>query len=233
MCTVSIVPFKEKLFFTFNRDEDPARQTPEYITKEKIGDKEISFAKDIKGGGSWFAADNKGNMTMLFNGAYVKHEKKLDYRKSRGLILLEMVRQQNMLVYFETIDFENIEPFSIILYENKLLFRLVWDGNKKQVTSLSVNQHHIFSSATIYTNGIQECRKNWLSHYLNENNEPNMFDFHSNYKKNDTENGLILKRNDQLQTLSVSQAQVSNVEVSIQHFDVLQQYFYNDKLTCI
>ena len=38
--------------------------------------KEIYFAKDSKAGGSWFAADNCGNIAMLFNGAFVKHEKK-------------------------------------------------------------------------------------------------------------------------------------------------------------
>jgi hypothetical protein len=233
MCTISIVPFKEKLFFTFNRDEHPARQTPEYITKEKNGDKEIVFAKDVKGGGTWFVIDNKGNVAMLFNGGYVKHEKKTDYQQSRGLLLLTIAKQPNMLAYFETIALENIEPFSIILYEQKKMYRLIWNGSTKEVVALSLMNPHIFSSATIYTKEVQDDRKVWLNQYLNNNPQPDMFHFHCNYKKEDAANGLILKRNELLQTLSVSQAQVGNGEVCIQHFDVLQQKFYNDKLICV
>ncbi len=233
MCTVSIVPYKKQLFFTFNRDEHPARQTPEYITKEKIGHKEIIFTKDVKGGGTWFVVDDKGNVAMLFNGGYIKHEKKPAYKKSRGLVLLEIARQSNMLAYYNEMDLQNIEPFSVILYEDKKLFRLVWDGITKEIVPLSLDQHHIFSSATIYTKEIQDCRKEWLQEYLNKNKKPLMFDFHCNYKKEDVNNGLILKRNENLQTLSVSQAVVNDTEINIQHFDVAQQNFYTDKLVCI
>ena len=48
MCTVSFVPANEKLIFSFNRDEQPSRQTPDYLSVHDVGLKKIFFAKDIK-----------------------------------------------------------------------------------------------------------------------------------------------------------------------------------------
>ena len=109
MCTVSFVPVKNGFVFTFNRDEKPERHTTHFITQQKLAHKEIYFAKDSKAGGTWFVTDSLGNVAMLFNGAYKKHEKQAAYTKSRGIILLELAAAQNMLQYFKEENLKDIE----------------------------------------------------------------------------------------------------------------------------
>ncbi len=228
MCTISIVPCGKNIIFTFNRDEHPNRKTPEYLSQKKLAHKNIYYAKDVKASGSWFAVDDKGNIAMLFNGAFVKHIKAEKYTKSRGIVLLEIFSSINCLRHFNQYDFTNIEPFSIILYERKDLYRLVWDGNKSEVINLDKSENHIFSSCTIYTKEIQNARKNWLQFFIenNKTTEENIFNFHTTYKKRDDENGLIMKRDDTLQTLSVSQAVINNNQVKVQHMDMVENKKY-------
>jgi uncharacterized protein with NRDE domain len=233
MCTISIVPCGKNLTFTFNRDEHPIRKTPEYLTTLKLKHKTIYFAKDVKANGSWFVVDDKGNIAMLFNGAFNKHIKEEQYKKSRGLILLEIFSSKNCLQHFNEYDFTSIEPFSIILYENKNLSRLVWDGNKKELFKLDKLENHIFSSCTIYTKDIQQARKDWLQAFLelNNTNAENIFSFHSTYKNKDKENGLVVKRNDILQTLSISQAIIEEGCVYLKHKDLLENKIFTEKIS--
>ena len=62
---------------------------------------------------------------MLFNGAFKKHTKNATYKKSRGLILLDLIASKFILNYFGEVSLELIEPFSIILFEDESLQRLV------------------------------------------------------------------------------------------------------------
>jgi Transport and Golgi organisation 2 len=232
VCTVSIVPCGQNLTFTFNRDEHPNRTTPEYLSSVQLLHKKIYFAKDVKANGSWFVVDDKGNIAMLFNGAFNKHIKEPLYRKSRGLILLDIFSSKYCSEAFALYDCTNVEPFSIILYENKNLYRLVWDGKNKETTVLNKTENHIFSSCTIYTKEIQQARKNWLQNYfeLNNTNAENILLFHTNYKSSDKENGLVMKRNEILQTLSISQAIIEEDFVYLQHNDLVENKVYKEKI---
>lgn len=223
MCTVSFVPAKDGYVFTFNRDEKPERYTPNFISQEQMGDKEIWFAKDSKAGGTWFAADSLGNMAMLFNGAFTKHEKSLEYVKSRGVILHEIISAQGMQQHFVNSSLHGIEPFSVILFENKDLFRLTWDGVEKHTIKLLKEAAYIFSSATLYSDIIQEMRRKWFASYLQmqpQVNSRSIMDFHSEYKSEDRENGLIIEREAGCCTLSISQAVIQDNKLLLKHHDI-------------
>lgn len=223
MCTVSVVPAKGEYIFTFNRDEKPERHTPHFIKQKKLEHKEIYFAQDSKAGGSWFAVDNFGNVLMLFNGAFTKHSKNEVYGQSRGIILLQMAEAANMLLYFRELVLTAVEPFSVILFENKNLYRLTWDGVTKHEMKLLNNSPYIFSSATLYTDDVQQQRRQWLGDYLMNSagtNDASVFDFHSGYNKDDKENGLIIERPQSCHTLSISQAVVSDKSIELKHVDV-------------
>ena len=63
-----------------------------------LPNKKIIFPKDAKAGGTWFAAADTGVIAVLLNGAFKKHIAQPPYRKSRGLILLEIM-QGHFLIY--------------------------------------------------------------------------------------------------------------------------------------
>lgn len=233
MCTVSFVPVKDGCVFTFNRDEQPQRQTPEYIVHQMLNGKNIYYAKDVKAGGSWFAVDSKGNIAMLFNGAFAKHTKRTLYKKSRGLFLLELIATAEMLLCFKQLDLSGIEPFSILLFENKTLYRLTWDGFTKHITPLEMDRPHIFSSATLYEENMQQQRKIWLNNFLGEQenvNEETMYNFHSTYNTADKQNGLLIYREGSCSTLSISQAIFKNKKLQVKHYDIKTCNLYQKSL---
>jgi hypothetical protein len=224
MCTVTVVPGNDEMIFTFNRDEHIGRTTAYFNQVKNVGHKNIYFTKDSKAGGSWFAVDDKGTIAMLFNGAFTPHTKKESYTKSRGLILLELISDKESLLFFEKYNLEGVEPFSIILYHHKLLFRLVWNGTAKTIISLEKEKSHIFSSVTLYNDQVQQNRKQWLEFFISQKeviSAADMFSFHQNTQKEDAENGLIINRNSITCTMSISQAVINQQSsIALKHFNI-------------
>lgn len=234
MCTVSFVPVNDGYVFTFNRDEKPERYTPNFISQEQLGYKDIWFTKDSKAGGTWFAADSLGNVIMLFNGAFAKHEKQPQYVKSRGVILYEMTAAKEMQQHFVNSCLQGIEPFSVILFENNNLFRLTWDGMEKHTTQLLKEAAYIFSSATLYSDTIQEMRRKWFASYLQlqpQVNSRSVMDFHREYKSDDRENGLIIERDAGCCTLSISQAVIQDNKLLLKHHDIRTGKIHQQQIT--
>ncbi len=91
MCTVSFVFVKGKAILTHNRDEKAARPSAIEPLKYSINQQNIYFPKDQKAGGTWFAVAESGTVLVLLNGADEKHKLKTSYRKSRGLIFLDLI----------------------------------------------------------------------------------------------------------------------------------------------
>ena len=111
MCTVSFVYSQDKIIITSNRDEKVIRPNAIPPKKHTINGKSIFFPKDPKAGGTWFAVDVYGTVLVLLNGAEEKHEVKLPYRKSRGLIVLDIISSESPKDFWSQIDLENSNPF--------------------------------------------------------------------------------------------------------------------------
>jgi uncharacterized protein with NRDE domain len=56
-----------------------------------VNGKNVIYPKDPKAGGTWYVVDENGTVLVLLNGAEEKHTIKLSYRKSRGLIVLDII----------------------------------------------------------------------------------------------------------------------------------------------
>ncbi|MGL1516781.1 NRDE family protein, partial [Vibrio parahaemolyticus] len=48
------------------------------------------FPKDPDGGGTWIALKENGDVAILLNGAFENHIPAYPYRRSRGLIFLDI-----------------------------------------------------------------------------------------------------------------------------------------------
>src|SRR3954467_3372845 len=114
MCTVSYVCSDDKIIITSNRDEQVLRPAlpPRNYT---INNRNVIYPKDPKAGGTWYALDEDLNVAVLLNGAAEKHKWNPPYRKSRGLIVIELIGSGAPLETWKTLDLDNIEPFTIVL----------------------------------------------------------------------------------------------------------------------
>lgn len=223
MCTVTYVPLTNGFCITSNRDEQIARPSAippkEYI----INNKAIVFPKDQKAGGTWFAQSETTTLVLL-NGAAEKHIPKPYYRKSRGLIVLDLIASPNVLMTWNTIELNEIEPFTIVLYENHKLYQLQWDEVIKSTKEMHTNTTHIWSSSTLYSKEIREKRAEWFGQFLKDTetlSADELLHFHQFTENENTDFGLQINRNNILKTVSITQVVSSNGMSNIKYIDLL------------
>jgi uncharacterized protein with NRDE domain len=223
MCTVSFVPLKNSYCITSNRDESIKREKAIPPSKYLINNKEVFFPKDLKAGGTWFAHTNE-NCIVLLNGAEEKHIIKESYRKSRGLIVLDLISSIKPIEEWESIDLKNIEPFTIILFSEKKLYQLQWNENEKSTIKLDETQNHFWSSSTLYEKEIREKRAIWFKDFIkSENNidSQKLLNFHQ-FTESDNKNfGLQINRNNILKTISITQCIISKNDITFNYIDLL------------
>ena len=226
MCTVSFVNANGKIIITSNRDEKTLRPNAIEPKNYLINNKKIIFPKDKKAGGTWYAINENSTVLVLLNGADEKHILKESYRKSRGLIVLELISSESVLAVWNAIDLDTIEPFTLVLFENKKLYQLRWNEIEKSALELDTAQSHIWSSSTLYSKEIREKRANWFYNFLDTKPEVNaeeLFNFHRYTEAENTEHGLVINRNDALKTLSITQTVIEKNKVAIHYNDLIAE----------
>lgn len=228
MCTVSFVPANDKIIITSNRDEAVLRTAlpPETYL---INNKNITFPKDPKAGGTWYAVAADGTVLVLLNGADEKHKHEPPYRRSRGLIVLELISNDSPILHWDAIDLEGVEPFTLVLFQELKLYQLRWNGNTKSRIDLDASKNHIWSSSTLYPKEIREQRAEWFYRFMENKNDvtdAEMFNFHRYTENSNAQNGLIINRNDALKTLTITQTVLENQEIKMNHYDLIDGESY-------
>ena len=128
MCTVTYIPQgKNEFILTQNRDESPNRPA-DILVKANRNGKEILFPQDAGAGGTWIAISDSNQLIAVLNGAFSKHSHEPPYRKSRGIMALEFFDFSDAEHFFRAFDFEGIEPFTMVIYDDGKLFDFRWDG---------------------------------------------------------------------------------------------------------
>lgn len=225
MCTVSYVRSGNKIIITSNRDEEVLR--PAIPPKNySINNKNLIFPKDPRAGGTWFAVAENANVLVLLNGAAEKHRWNPPYRKSRGLILLELLSADFPSRAWQAIDLDDIEPFTLVLLEQSELSQLRWDGSQKEATPLDATRNYIWSSATLYPKTVREQRVDWFYHFLDthpEVDESELLNFHHYTQRDDLQYGLVINRGEKLKTLSITQAVIEQNKVELAYHDLLDE----------
>jgi uncharacterized protein with NRDE domain len=213
MCTLSFFPKSDNSGFilTFNRDEMAARSSVEVVHDEQRG---LVYPKDALHGGTWLAmSKNNGRLTCLLNGAFERHERILPYRKSRGLVLLESFDYVSMLDFFDFFDFENIEPFTLLTFQNSEIFEFRWDNNEKHVKKLDAQSPHLRSSCTLYDEAVRQEREAWFYDFLNKkmikSEAENLWQFHLTPNEEAPEKGILMHRPSGPSTVSITQLNYS------------------------
>lgn len=163
MCTVSFVPAgPQKFILTSNRDETVQRglaSAPQRLQHQGI---KMICPQDPLAHGTWIAIAENDKLTCLLNGAFMKHERHVPYRKSRGIVVLDSLTYSSAADFVSGYDFSNIEPFTMVMVSSQpvvALHELRWDGTEKHFKTLDENEFHLWSSVTLY-NDEQAMEKN-------------------------------------------------------------------------
>lgn len=229
MCTVSFVSSGNTSFITSNRDEHISRPASFQPKEEIINGCRVTYPKDPKAGGTWFAVNAHGAVAVLLNGAFEKHVSVGGYAKSRGLILLDIISAEEPTLFVQDIDLENIEPFTLILFKKGNLLEFRWDGSLKHVKQLDTTKNHIWSSATLYNTDVVKQREALFIKFLTKHElytAEQIVDFHTNNDE-DYENGFIIDRSTGLKTFSITQAIISVNDLVLNHFNLLENTQYS------
>lgn len=226
MCTVAFIPNSKGGYFASLRDESPKRAAAlvPSIT-EKNGVKFLAPI-DSLAGGTWIGLSELGIVIILLNGGFENHTKENHYLKSRGLIVKELLSSEMPVIDWQLMDLAHIEPFTLIVWSEKLLFQLVWDGKTKYRNRLDSSIAHIFSSATLYNNESKVKREDLFSNWLAMNppiTKLSLLRFFQAF--NDKQNGFIINRNEGMKTLSYSFIELNENEITMSYYD-LERYFY-------
>lgn len=224
MCTVSYFKDKEQVTLTSNRDEQMSRPTALAPQKTVINGITMYYPVDPLSEGTWFCVKESGDVLILLNGANEKHISQPPYRKSRGLVLLDLAKTADLIQTWSNISLDKIEPFTVVAYSNRTLVQLRWNSQVKSLLHLDANLPYIWSSATLYTPEAQQMRKQWFFDFINRHHgKPNtndLLDFHTKTAPTDTHNGLIINRNETMRTQSVTQCNLQTDQFKLSYYDV-------------
>jgi hypothetical protein len=237
MCTLTFYPKpteKSSFILTFNRDETPKRSSVDIVTDEKRG---LIYPKDVLHGGTWLAMSTRtGRLTCLLNGAFELHKRHLPYRKSRGLVVLESFDYAHPIDFCENYDFDNIEPFTMILLEKHVFIEFRWDGNKRHIRPLSLSTPQMWSSATLYPPSVSRRRMGWFYEFLRKKMPPitasDIWGFHRTRSTDEPENGIIMQRASGVETVSMTQLTISNTlqTIKFQYHELGNRDIYQQEI---
>lgn len=226
MCTLTYLPTSKGYIFTHNRDERMDRPTSSEFQIRKVNGQNVYFPQDLEAHGSWIAFSDKGVSACLLNGGSTAHIRKAKYRKSRGLVVLESFEYQSILDFHNGYNFENIEPFTLLIHDGNELHKIVHNETATLLERQNLQTENIWSSTTLYTPEVREKRQKWFNHWLDEKpviNPDNIRAFHGNAGDGDTENDLVMSRWGILKTLSLTQISIEEGRCQLLYQDFVQQ----------
>ncbi|MBL7735145.1 MAG: NRDE family protein [Chitinophagaceae bacterium] len=158
MRTVTYIPSKNDIFITSIRKEKIVHTAALPPEQYSFSSGSIIFPKEIDTGGSWIACHANGNAVAFLNETVTADASEPSYRKSRGLILLDLADHTTPFNCFLAINLNRIAPFTAVILDSFHLFECSWDGRSKSFNELDAQTPHIWSSA-LYVNDAADKRK--------------------------------------------------------------------------
>lgn len=233
MCTVSFLPAGDQIYLTSNRDEKHFRSDAHAPEIQQLSSGKILYPRDRDAGGTWIAMHENGHAIVFLNGGFITHSPQPPYRKSRGLILLEIADSFAPVTVFEKISLEKIEPFTAIIAEKNLLFECRWDGEQKHISEKDSSVPHIWSSVTLYDDDIIQKRNKWFKEWLGSTSNHSLEDilhFHEFTGDGDSHNDLKMNRGGSVYTVSITSMLINESGGMMYYHDLRNHQRYRNSL---
>lgn len=228
MCTVSFIPIAHGYLLTSSRDEYLQRETLPPRAYLHAGKKMI-YPKDARSGGTWIAACHDETVACLLNGAFKKHEKKTTQVTSRGTMFLESIQHREIEEFVKSFDFEQVEPFTLLMIKNRSFFELKWNGSSTFLTKINKEKPKLWSSPTLYTPEQQLEREKWFYQWITSKSSHPDFDmmgFHNSRHGQDPTSDILMSRPNGMQTVSITQIRNGLFTPSLIHVDLKAKKSY-------
>ena len=165
-------------------------------------------------------------MICLLNGGFQYHTSRVGYKKSRGLIVKELLKVDDIRKGLNNISLLNVEQFTLTIVdwnETLELLEFVWDGKEKHFKKMS-QEPHIWSSSTLYDESVKQLRLDWFAEWQknNELSQEKILNFHHNAGIGDPHIDLMMDRKIG-GTVSITSVLKSDQQVLMSYEDVLNK----------
>jgi hypothetical protein len=225
MCTLTFVPTPDTVIITSNRDEHTSRGDSRFPVSKISKRGKIIYPQDPLAGGTWLAANDAYDVTVLLNGAFEKHSHRPPYRMSRGIVLLDSFDFPNLKAFSRDYLLDEIEPFTMVQLstKNEKIQEVRWDGNQSYFQEFDFQTPRIWSSSTLYPLEIREQREQWFTEWLKskEHTAKAMLQFHQFGKDEPGRNSITMDRGNGLQTVSISQIESNHSFLKFSHSNLI------------
>lgn len=226
MCTVTYIPTGEhEYILSHNRDETPGR-SPDRLHTDQLAGQQLVFPKEPKAGGTWIASSNNDLTICILNGAFVNHERKPPYRRSRGLVALDFFSFSSIHNFAKDYSFDGIEPFTLLVCQGKQLHELRWDSQLVHLNELDAKRSHIWSSAPLYRPEMRRKREQWFDVWKQLNPTPELDDilgFHQNAGEGDPRTDVIMRISEHFRTVSITNVIRTQTQIDMRYRDLISE----------
>ena len=168
---------------------------------------------------------------VLLNGAVEKHRPLPPYRKSRGQIFWDVFTTDDPLATFGQIDLQDIEPFTMVLWQKDELHELRWDAKAKTQTQKDARTAHLWSSSTLYTSENRRYRETFFQQWLAAQRQYSVAAIRSFHLHTDPggnkDHDIRINRMGKMLTVSVSCLEISRQKSTFHYADLMQLQNYS------
>jgi hypothetical protein len=227
MCTVTYFPLGPGFVVTHNRDEAPARGAHGLFRVRTASDT-LLMPRDPEARGTWIAASKRGFAACLLNGAFTRHERQPPYRRSRGLVLLDLFEFASPDTFWQQYALHGIEPFTLLVFAENRVGEYRWDGRRRYRKDLAPAEPHFWCSATLYPSPMARRRERvfrdgiaaWSATPPGFDPARALLALHRHGTVGDPGYDFVMKRQDRVQTLAITQIVASPQRLRMTYCDL-------------
>lgn len=225
MCTVTYIPMENTGFMlTHNRDESVKRRIATPPVVREINGIDHVFPVDPVGKGTWIGASATGRVASLLNGGRKPHRHEPPYRHSRGLVIPAYFSYPSFIEFFNDYDFEGLEPFTLLVFEQGNVFETVMDEDRVEFRKLNSFKPVIYTSTTLYTPQSRARKEELFFDWYSTNRDfmkETTLDFHRKNVYENEPDELKLVGDHILKTVSISSIVCNSRELKFEYFDLV------------
>ncbi|MCF6350366.1 MAG: NRDE family protein [Flavobacteriaceae bacterium] len=222
MCTVTYIPINKTDFILTSSRDVPFTREKALVPKKYIEDNvAITYPKDGRAKGTWIGYSSKNRLICLLNGGFENHISKKSYRKSRGIIVKNLLKKDTISAALSKIELENIEPFTLIIADwnaELQLIEFIWDGKIKHLKNLN-QEKHIWSSSTLYDENMKQLRRGWFSKWTLKDKKKDILKFHHKAGLGNCNVAITMKRK-KVGTVSITQFSKIDGEICMNYEEI-------------